>query len=153
MLKNFCIDQSQININNATDFFNVAMDYLVTEHIGDRFEIEDLRKSLDETDDPFFKKMGWFPIRIIWKKNLFHGFFNSEIASKFKETQQKQKGHGYSCPFYHLRIFAGQEEVFGSFEHGGIIILNFDDLQVEKFKEYLVKVGLPTSMIVASEEK
>ncbi len=153
MTKNFCVDQSQININNATDFFNVAMDYLTTEHIGDRFEIEDLRKSLDEQKDPFFKKMGWFPIRIIWKKNLFQGTFNGEIANKFKETQQKQKDRGYSCPFYHLRIFAGPEEVFGSFEHGGIIVFDLSNSQAEKFKEYLVKAGLPTNLIMPLENK
>ncbi len=152
MIKNFCVDQSQININNAIIFFNVVLDYLVAEHIGDRFEIEDTRKSLG-LDDPFLKK-SWFSIRIIWKKNLFQGSLNGETVDKFKEIHQKQKEvRGHTYPFMHLRIFAGQEEVFGSFDYGSIIVLNFDDSQAEKFKEYLVKAGLPTSLIMPLENK
>lgn len=151
MTKHFCVDQSQVNINNAIIFFNAVLDYLVAEHIGDRFEIEDTRKSL-ESDDPFLKKR-WFPIRIIWKKHLFQGLLNSETVDKFKEIHQKQKGARHTYPFMHLRIFAGQEEVFGSFDYGSIIVLNFDDLQAEKFKEYLVKVGLPTRLIMPLENK
>jgi len=56
MLKNFWIDQSQITINNAPNFFSAVFDYLIAEHIGDRFEIEDLRKSLEAEDASFEKK-------------------------------------------------------------------------------------------------
>jgi len=61
------------------------------------------------------------------------------------------RGHNY--PLMHLRIFAGQEEVFGSFEYGSIIVLDFDDNQTEKFKEYLIKAGLPVSLVIPLEKK
>ena len=73
MIKKLCVDQSKVNGHNFIAFFSATLDYLAAEHIGDRFEIEDLRESL-ESDEPFFEKKGWF-IRIIRKKDKFHRRF------------------------------------------------------------------------------
>lgn len=157
MIKKFCIDQSQVNEHNHIAFFSAVFDYLIAEHKGDRFEIEDLNESLEARDSSFEKgKKGGWTVRVVRQKDKFHfqGPFNNETANKFKVIWQKQKEYsGHECPFLHLRVFADQEEVFGSFDYGSIIIFDFDDAQAEKFKEHLIKAGLPVSLVIPLEKK